>query len=98
MIRDAREDQPCADKRSNNEKSRMQKPSQRDAQQNQQTRADAHSQMVVKNRAESNSSHLFPDYSQQIADRDDNNMTPGPYTPRRLTISALLTHNSQYAL
>ena len=54
--------------------------------------------MVVKNRAESNSSHLFPDYSQQIADRDDNNMTPGPYTPRRLTISALLTHNSQYAL
>lgn len=57
------------------------------------TCADVHSQMVVENRAESDSSHLFPDYSQQIADRtavalgiDSALRTRGPFT-----------HNCQYA-
>lgn len=31
--------------------------------------ADAHSQMVVENRAKSDSSHVFPDYSQLVPDR-----------------------------
>lgn len=59
--------------------------------------ADVHSQMVVENRAESDSSHVFPDYSQQIADRRRIDRIGGsehagagkpPY----------ITHNSQYDL
>ena len=43
--------------------------------------ADVHSQEVVENRAEADSSHVFPDYSQQIADRTQESRARSPQSP-----------------